>query len=139
MFLNSLFNAVVLYPIVCRIIRINVSDRYLEVGSYQGSTPELVLFHGIFIFCLYLQAPSLNNAVYLYVISVSQVLIMMASPNQSIDSSMRKHATTNLYGRDQPQQLYSCVFQAQEQAIPRWSPIQIYTVAPRSFLTSSWV
>ena len=62
----------------------NVSDRYLEVGSYQGSTPELVLFHGIFIFCLYLQAPSLNNAVYLYVISVSQVLVMMASPKQKI-------------------------------------------------------
>ena len=37
---------------------------YSEVGSNQGSTPQLVLFHGIFSLRLCLRAPSLNNAVY---------------------------------------------------------------------------
>ena len=33
---------------------------YSEVGSNQGSSPEFVLFYGIFFLCL--SAPSLNNA-----------------------------------------------------------------------------
>ena len=58
MFLNSLFNA-----------SSAPSDRsdecigYLEVGSNQGSMPELVLFHGIFFLRLWLRVPSLNNVV----------------------------------------------------------------------------
>ena len=79
MFLNPLFNAN-----SAPSDRSDECIRYSEVGSNQGSMPELVLFHGIFSLHLCLQVPSLNNAV--YVISVSQALITIAQSGRSVMS-----------------------------------------------------
>ena len=82
-FLNSQFNASSA-PSYRSSDNLDECIGYSEVGSNQGSTPELVWFHGIISLRLYLQAPSLNNAV--YVISASQALITTTQSGRSVMS-----------------------------------------------------
>ena len=86
-----------------QIVRRDHSDEcigYSEVGSNQGSTPELVLFHGIFFLLLCLRAPTLNNAV--YVISVSQALITMAQSERSVTSVFSCRFSVSFYFSKSP-------------------------------------
>ena len=76
----------VLRQIVRRIIRMIECIGYSEVGSNQGSTQKLVLFHKIFFICLCLRAPSLHTAV--YIISVSQALIRMAQRPPEVEDRL---------------------------------------------------
>ena len=73
---------------------------YSEVESNKGSTPKLVLSRGIFLLCLCLLAPSLNNAV--YVISVSQALITMARSERSVTSVFSYRVSVSFFPPKSP-------------------------------------